>query len=266
MFKNILFWCEFPEKTEWDKLNFLLLKYNLKIRTYVAVKNIKEYNEIKKRKLSNIKIEGAWPTLSFGEGYWFSGFCSKKAINSLYQFKGCKIKLDIEAPIPINKSFKNKVSLIFSSIKSFLKSGKNCNYLRKKLRYLLKDTSIILSTYPLPKFILNRLGFLEDKRLKYNYFYYSTVFPAFLKPIYKYYFKQFMKVKDMKKTYFALGLIGQGIFGDEQIYKDINEFKKDVNFFYSQHVENLVIFELSAITKRENSDEWVSYLKSLSDR
>lgn len=261
---NILFWCEFPEETNFEQLNELFKENNLKVKTYVAVSNPKQFKSLKK--YSNIKIEGAWPTLPFKEGYWFSSFCSKQAIDSLYQYKGMKIKIDLESPIPIGKSFNNILSLIFSTVKYFLKSGKNNNYLKKKIKHLSKNTDIILSTYPLPKFILNKLGFLEDKKLKYNYFYYSTTFPGFLKPIYKFYFKQFMKNKDKKSTYFALGLIGTGIFRNEPIYNNLNEFKSEVEFFKSQGVRNLVIFELGALLKRENPEEWIKYIKSLESR
>jgi len=260
MFDKVLFWCEFPDRVNWQKLNSLLKKYSCEIKTYVAVRSVNEYKKLKN--YSNIKIVGAWPTLPLKEGYWFSGHISKKSIDTLNQYKDIDIKLDLESPIPLSKGVSFKVGL--KVLKDMLTKGKTNEYLKKKI--LQHNKSLILSTYPFPKFILKKVGFFDSKKINYNFFYYSSFIPSFLRPMYKLYFKRIIKKRNPQKTFFTLGLIGTGIFNNEQIYKNIKQFKKDVNFFYKNKVKNLVLFELSGILKRKNPDQWINYIKTLSNK
>jgi len=39
MFKEIIFWCEFPNKVNWDRVN----KIDFNTEVYLAVKNKKEF-------------------------------------------------------------------------------------------------------------------------------------------------------------------------------------------------------------------------------
>ncbi|MBU4242002.1 MAG: hypothetical protein KKF52_02100, partial [Nanoarchaeota archaeon] len=59
--ERIIFWCEFPNKINWKKLNELLKKNNLKVNTYISCKNKKDFLQKKKFSSKNINILGAWP-------------------------------------------------------------------------------------------------------------------------------------------------------------------------------------------------------------
>src|SRR3989344_359555 len=99
---KVIFWCEFPKELDFKKLNNLMI---FDTEVYFAVKNIKELNAIKKKmKNKNIKI-GAWPVIDKKDGYWFSGFISKKDIDKLDEFKGLRVKIDIEPPIYKGKHY-----------------------------------------------------------------------------------------------------------------------------------------------------------------
>src|SRR3989344_6611323 len=94
---NFKFWCEFPEKVNWEEFKELV---NFKTEVYVACRNKKEFNFWKER-IKNKYIDiGAWPILNKKDGYWFSGFLNKKSIDKLKEFNGLKIKIDIEPPFP----------------------------------------------------------------------------------------------------------------------------------------------------------------------
>ena len=241
-FKNIIFWCEFPKEIDWEKVSKNLK--NKKIRTYIAVNSIQEYKEYLKKlsKYKNITIEGAWPTLSFEKGYWFSSFISKESIDKLLEFKDVKIKIDIEPPMPKENNFFR----IFNwCIKYFFLKPKNKSYLYKTLLKLNKE-KVIISTFPFPEFILKKYGW-SNKFKYYNYMHYSTFIPRILKPIYNLYYKSFIKKYGTKNTFYAVGLLDVGIFRNEPAYKNKKEFTKDLEFLYKQGVKNIVIFQLNSI-------------------
>ena len=222
---TILYWCEFPEKCDWKKLASWIKEE--KIIIYVTCRSREDYEQ-KKKKIQNVSknIEvNAWPILSKEEGYWFSAFTNKRSIDTLEQYRGLKIKIDIEPPIPKTYTLKNAFTWVIINI---FKKAKNKKYFQEKIISLSKDTEIILSTFPLPKWILKRWGWIEDPKIKYNYMYYSTFIPSGLKWLYKHYYKWHFKTN--KEDYIALGLIGPGIFKKEPIYKDIKEMKEDIHF------------------------------------
>src|SRR3989344_4439459 len=98
MFKKIIFWCEFPEQVkDWKATDKLLKKIKIPVEVYTGVQSVNEYRKWKKK--TRIPMY-PWPLLSRKEGYWFSGFSSKKSIDKLKQYKGIKMKIDLEPPIP----------------------------------------------------------------------------------------------------------------------------------------------------------------------
>ena len=124
-------------------------------------------------------------------------------------------------------------------------------------------SSIIISTFPLPKFILNNLIDIKDLRnSNLNLMYYSSLIPKVLRPFYRFYFKFiFNSYKKLaKKVFVAVGLIGTGVFGNEPVYKNLNEFKKDLEFVKELKVNSIVIFELSGILKRKDYEEWFNVI------
>jgi hypothetical protein len=239
--KEIKIWCEFPEEINWKKIS--LIKFDTEI--YVAVRNKKEYLKYKKYGTKNVKIS-AWPILNKREGYWFSGFVSKKAIDKLDEFKNIPIKVDIEPPFP-GKNFR-LFKLLFWFFKYTVKKGENNDYLRKKIK---EFNDVIISGFPLPLFLRKRYGHYDFKGKKTNFIAYTTFFPKFLRSIIRFYYKIISK----KSDFVALGCISEGVFGNEPIYKNIDEFKKDLNFVR----EGLVVFNLRGLLKRK---EFLYFLNS----
>ncbi|MBI5872211.1 hypothetical protein HZB88_03945 [archaeon] len=256
---KIIIWCEFQEEVNWEQLNKILKKVNLKINVYVAVEDIKQFKLLKqkiKRQCSNIGEIGAWPILKKDEGYWFSSFVSKEAIDKLDQFKNLNIKIDLEPPIKGQLS--NYVASIFFSL---FKKATNKDYMRYKILELSKTAKIILSTFPFPELFLRKFGFVKSDNLFYNYMFYSSFFPWHLKLLYGLYYKVFLLNKDKEKTFVALGLIGRGIFGNEHVYKDLTEFRRDIQFLKGIRVKNFAVFELAGILRRKDAEQWFGMLK-----
>lgn len=255
--KKIIFWCEFPERVDLNKLNSAL--GNLNIDVYIASKNLKEFNKFKERfsRVKQIKTIGCWPVLDKNQGYWYSGFTDGESLNSLLKFNGLKLKIDIEPPIE-HKKF-SYFGILFWIVKYCLfKKSLNKNLLSDVLNRLNKE-NLIISTFPLPKFILNNLINLKDlKNSNLNLMYYSMLIPKVLRPFYRIYFKFILNNYRIltKNIFVAVGLIGTGIFRNEPTYKSLNEFKNDLEFVKELKVDNLVIFELSGILKKDNCEEW----------
>ena len=251
MFKNIIFWCEFPNKLDFKKLNEITFPCSI----YFASKNKKEFLDHKK-KVKNRKIKvGAWPTLSKKEGYWFSSFSSKKSIDKLKEFKEISIKIDIEPPIPNFKfSYGKFISYL---LKYSFKKGENYEYLNNTIKEISKNTDIILSTYPFPNWILKNYGLNKNLNIKFNYFLYPSMYSNFFKPYIWAYYKTIINNKD----YFALGLISEGIFGNEPVYNSIKEFEKDLQIFKKLNLENIVIYSIEGLLKQKNYKEWIKLLK-----
>ncbi|MEK6848125.1 MAG: hypothetical protein AABX65_00650 [Nanoarchaeota archaeon] len=246
-----VYWCEFPEKCNWKKLS-TWLKHE-KIIVYVACSSRKNYDLWKKKiakYLPNSEVN-AWPILPKKEGYWFSGFCTKEAIDELDQYRGLKIKIDIEPPIPQRYHFLSGLTWIGKHIPQ---EPDNTEYLRKKIKSLMKDTDIILSSFPLQNKILKRWGWIKEEKIQYNYMFYSTFIPLGLKKLYKHYFKRHFLPKH-KGAYIAVGLIGSGVFGNEPIYRNVKQMKKDIQFLRKEGVETLVFFNLESISQR--GEEWL---------
>jgi hypothetical protein len=231
-FDNILFWCEFPNEIDWNLISKNLGKN--KVRTYVASSSVKEFEKFKKESPKNIIVEGAWPILPKEKGYWFSSWTDKKDIDFLKEFKDYKIKVDIEPPIPERFSY-------FWLIKYLLK---------KSQRKIILPENAIESTFPFPNWMLRRIGW-QNNKIK-NFMYYSSFVPRWLKPVYRLYYKSFIKKHNSKDTYFAMGLLDEGIFKNEPTYKNKEEFKRDLEFLNKNKVKNIVIFRLGSLQDKAN--------------
>ncbi len=246
-----VYWCEFPEKCNWKKLS-QWLKHE-KITIYVACTSRANYDLWKKKiaKYSeNIEVN-AWPTLPKQEGYWFSGYCTKESIDELDQYRGLKIKIDIEPPIPKRYHFLSALTWLGTKV---VQEPDNTPYLRKKIKSLSRDTQIILSTFPLKESILKRWGWIKEENLNYNYMFYSTFIPLPLRKLYLHYFKRHF-LPSHKDAFIAVGLIGTGIFGNEPVYRNVKQLKKDIQFLRKEGVETLVFFNIESISHR--GEEWL---------
>ncbi|MBI2673448.1 hypothetical protein HYX19_04250, partial [Candidatus Woesearchaeota archaeon] len=257
--KRIIFWSEFPEKVNWNKIAKYLGITKEKIEVYIAVRSKKEFLKWKKRINSRHIRLGAWPVLDKEKGYWFSGFTEREEIDKLDQFKGINFKLDIEPPLPRFKySFLRILFCYFMPY--FFKKAENSKYLEDKFKKLSKKSEIILSGFAFPRFITKRFGDLkaEDGNFK-NYICYTTVGSRFLmKP----YYKWFIRKNISKNTMFAIGCINKGIFGNEPIYKNLSEFKEDVQMLRCLGVRNIVIYSIEGLTGKQDTEEWLRVLFS----
>jgi len=255
MFKEVIFWCEFPNRVNWDRVN----KIDFNTEVYLAVKNKKEFLKFKKNiKNKNIKV-GAWPVLDKKDGYWFSGFCSKMAIDKLDEFKGLNIKIDIEPPII--KGSGNFITMLRYFLKYLFSKGKNNDYLAKKINSL-NNKKVIISPIA-PKFLMRKyVGEIKDKKnFYYNHIFYTSMIPKIFRPLFRFLYKLWFMGKDTRKVYFALGCLDVGIYGSEGIYKNINEFEKDLNYVKKLGIDKIVVFHLSGLFNKKDYKEWLRVVK-----
>ncbi len=260
VFESVTFWCEFPEKVNWKEFQKII---DFPCNVYIAARTRKEFEKEKNKIKSKYVTVGAWPILSFEEGYWFSGLSTKESIDKLKEFKGLKIKIDLEPPIKF-RSYSD-IKALFYSINYFLfKRYPQNKYLLKTIYKLGENTDIIASGYPFPYWLSKKYGgnVQPNKRIRKNYFIYTTYFPQPLKEILYPYYKHFIKKKlKEENVMFALGCIGPGIFGNERVYKDVDEFRKDLLMFLALGVKHLVIFEIAGIMHREHPEEWIRVIR-----
>lgn len=263
---NFLFWCEFPERINFEKLNNLFKENNFTAKFGIVCTSKEDF--LKKKEFlstfSNLKLVRAWPILPKEQGYWFSSFSSKDAIDSLDQYQGMAIKIDVEPPIPIVKNYtSNPLKMQWFFWNHFVRKGKNLKYFQEKLLKLSKTTDIMLSTFSFPKFILERHGVIFAKQFKYNFIYYSSFIPRMLRPMYRAYLKPIIKarLKHNPTSSFAVGLLSPGIFLNEPCYKSPKELEADVKFLKERGVQNIVVFRLGSFLEIDNPQAWIEILK-----
>ena len=278
MFKTIIFWSEFPKQIDWDYFNKLLSKLKINIEIYVAVKSKKEFEDIKKKINDKYVKLSVWPVLDKEKGCWFSGFTEKKDIDKLKQFKGYNIKIDLEPPLP-KWTYRNH-RMIFFAIKQIFRKGKNNEYLKKtiydlaktsKIETVVNQIQIIANEFPLARWYLERQGMFIDlnRNMTKNIMCYTSFAGRFFRPLLRIYMKHYMK-KAVERyngnVMFSIGLIGPGILKNEKTYRNIEEFKQDLNMVNESKAEKVAIYSIEGLLKRENPEEWLrlvkNYLKS----
>ncbi len=275
MFKHIIFWSEFPEQTDWNYLNRLLMKLKLNIEVYVAVKSKKEFEDIKNKVKSKYVKLSVWPVLDKEKGYWFSGFTEKKDIDKLKQFKGYNIKIDLEPPLP-KWTYRNH-RIIFFAIKQIFRKGKNNEYLNRviydmaktsKVETVVNQIQIIANEFPLARWYLERQGMfieLKGKNMIKNIMCYTSFAGRFFRPLLRIYMKYYMG-KAVERyngnVMFSIGLIGPGILQNEKTYRDINQFKQDLDMANESGVEKVAIYSIEGLLKREKPEKWLGLVKN----
>ena len=60
---------------------------------------------------------------------------------------------------------------------------------------------------------------------------------------------------------FSIGLIGPGILKNEKTYRNIEEFKQDLDMVNESKAEKVAIYSIEGLLKRENPEEWLSLVK-----
>ena len=58
---------------------------------------------------------------------------------------------------------------------------------------------------------------------------------------------------------FSIGCIGKGIFGNEPVYKNLEEFKRDLEWLRKLNVRDINVFDVSGIMERGN--KWFRVLE-----
>lgn len=263
-FKEVDFWCEFPNKIKWNLTKKYLKKYKIKPKIFIAVKTKKEFLNYKKK----IKLDLIpWVLLPKTHGYFFSGFSKKPDISHLKQFKGMKIFIDIEPPLPRIPIFTFPLFYIWL----LLNKAKNYNFLKKQIAELSKKSKTLVSEFPFPHFIFRRLGVYinpKDQRFNKNVIKvlgaYTTIFP-----IMKFIFRPFIfhevkrKIQEDPNAFFAVGLTGKGITGIEGIYRNEEEFNKDLKKFYNLKAKNIIIYSLETLMKRKDKKEFFKIISKI---
>ncbi|MEM4245314.1 MAG: hypothetical protein QW404_01245 [Candidatus Nanoarchaeia archaeon] len=249
---EVIFWCEFPHQVDWKEAKKLI---KFKTEIYVAVKNRKEYEKWKKKiKNKNIDV-GAWPVLDKEKGYWFSGFVENEEIEKLKQFDGIKIKVDIEPPFPGGRL--TVTSIIRYCLIYTLRKGKNNEHLRRIVKE--HKGKAIISGFPLPNWVTRRYGDVTElsQNMEKNFISYTTLNPLLLP---RWYIRLFAKraIKRYgKKAIFAIGCTGKGVFGNEKTYKNIEQFKRDLQMMKQLGARKIVVFNLEGIMQREDKKHWI---------
>ena len=248
MFQEVLFWSEFPEQIDWEKLNVLLK--GKQCRIFFASKSKREFLSYKKRvTIPSVKI-GVWPVLSLEEGYWFSAFMNPRSLKKLEEFRGIPMKIDIEPPFPKKKySFCSMLSWLQEYI--LMRSPPFRKEFHAVIRSLANDGEVILSGFALPTLFREQYGDPVHEQYKRNFIFYSTFHLPFLRCYYRLFFLYH------RNEYFALGLANHGIFGNEPEYRSIKEFARDVHWAKKMGIKKIVIYSIEGILKRKDAASWL---------
>ncbi len=234
------------------------------VEIYTGVQSIKEYKKWKKK--AKIPIY-PWPLLSRKEGYWFSGFTSKKSIDKLKQYKGIKMKIDLEPPIPPWNYTTPRI--ILYAVKKIFQKGKNNDYLKnivydvagKSSGIVTKNINMLINEFPFARWYLKNHGtFIELKHgMSKNYMCYSTFAGSFFRPVIRAYLRIFTKlaVRKNPNNMFSIGLIGTGALKTEGTYRNVNEFKDDLEMVERSGCKEVAIYSLEGMFKRNNPEEWI---------
>ncbi|MEA3378053.1 MAG: hypothetical protein U9Q69_00280 [Nanoarchaeota archaeon] len=238
--------CEQPQKVKWNEFANLINSLNIKLTINLACTSPESFSWWKReisKKTNNLSFI-PWPLLKESQGYWFSSFIKKEHIDRLSRFKELNIRVDIEPPY--SKS-------LFKWLSCFFKKGRNGHYLEKTLSQLPKYS---ISTFPLPKFILKRLGV---PKAEYNYFLFPSIIPKLLRPFYLLYVKIFLS--RYKKSY-ILGLTGSGKFKEiTKNYKSEKELQRDLKWLKKNNIQEVAIYSLEGIMKRKEPKNWLKIIK-----
>lgn len=223
----ISFFEEFPTKQNLDKIKLI----NFPTKLYIATKTIKELNEIKEKiKSKYIKEIIWWPILTKEEGYYFSPFASKKAMNKILQIKNQKIMVDLEMPI-------NKLEMLTK----FYKIITN----RKILNKILKNKNIILCEHIWDSFLMKILGLNHPKDNKIKMLYTSQlILPR--KTIENLVEKLSKKYSNVK---IGLGLIAHGVEKMKRPLLTPEQLKQDLELCKEHSIKEVIIFRIGGLNK-----------------
>lgn len=260
-FKRAVLWCEFPQKVDWKILDKILKELNYKPEIYVACTSFENYKwwakEIQKS-CKNIREINAWPVLTKEEGYWFSGFTSRQCIDRLLEYKNTKLKIDLEPPLP--RSRYSNMTIIRYFLKMLLRKAKNRQYLTHTIRSVSERNEALINEFPLPKFILKNWGCYYPTKNKNVMCYTSLLKSRWLLRLWNFH------IAKRRASMCSVGLVHSGIFGNEPYYKDVKELVADMRYAQKQGFENIAVYSIDSIMRRENPSAWLSALNSFLEK
>lgn len=224
----INFFEEFPTKGNLDKIKLI----DFPSKLYIATNSVEELNKIKKQiKSKHIKEIIWWPILTEKEGYYFSPFSSKKAMDRiLKEAKNQKVMIDLEMPI-------KKIEILTK----FHKIITN----RKILNKILENQNIIICEHIWDNLLMKILGLNYPRNNKIKMLYTSQLkLPRkTIENLVKKLSKKYSNVK------IGLGLIAHGV---EKIKKPLltpEKLKRDLELCKKYNIKEIIIFRLGGLNR-----------------
>lgn len=233
---KISFFEEFPTKQNLSKLKLI----NFPTKLYLASKNLKEFNKVKKSiKNKHVKEIIYWPLLDKDSGYWFSPFSKRKSIKkSLNEITNTPVMIDLELPLSKHPSLFLTQSLNFfrnkKLIKNFIKTHKNTYtaeyFTNKKLTnkwlsflglQINSNNKIIKMLYSSMHNIneTSMINYLKQGKSKYR----NSFIPAF-------------------------GVLATGIMGNEPVLT-AELLERDLKLAKQLKIQEIIIFRLGGLNK-----------------
>jgi hypothetical protein len=246
---KVSFFEEFPSKENLDKIKLI----DFETKLYIAAYSLNEFKEIKKQiKNKHVKEIIYWPLIEMKEGYWFTPFSKRKAIQRIFdELDNKNIPTMIDLELPFTRNF----TLFFTQAFNFFRN-------KKLIRDFIKNNKVYCCEY-FPE------GKLKDKYMeilgihfspeKYNNklikMFYSSMH-AFKEEWLKEKFSEGVRMHE-GKFLIGLGTIARGILGFEPILSK-EELKKDLEIAKECNIEEVIIFRLGGLNR-----EYVNVIKTL---
>lgn len=243
---TISFFEEFPDEKTFEKV----VSIDFDTRFYLAAKNLSEFYGFKEKiKNNHVQEVVYWPVLEREEGYWFSPWVEKSALERIFQEikerenkEYLEVMLDLEFPLGrarlLNfEDFKENKKYI----SDFIKEAKGYN-----LGVITVEKSW------LPDWILEPLG-LSYKMEEYGHkkikMYYSSFRRRFLPDflvdkLFERKLRQFKKEGAIP----ALGCIATGIYGNEPLNSP-EILEKELQSVKGENFSEVIIFRLAGINE-----------------
>jgi len=234
---QISFFEEFPTKENLAKIKYIPFPTKL----YLAAPSLKDFKKIQVSSPC-VKEKIYWPILKKEEGYWFSPFSKRNAINRIFkELKGSSVPvmLDAELPTHPNPALYLTESLNFwknrASIQNFISERKNMytaeyfpsSKVSEKLFHFLGLSFATRNHYPIKMIYSSMHDFGE----------------SFIEE----------EIKKAKRTYgkrlrVALGTLTHGIKGNEPaIYP--KKLERDLSICNTLNIEEVILFRLGGMNK-----------------
>ena len=225
----ISFFEEFPTKENLNKIK--LIKFPTKL--YIAAESIKELNKIKKQiKSKYIKEIIWWPILNEKEGYYFSVFSSKKAMERiLNQINNQKTMIDLEMPHQ-RKQMISKFYRIFTN--------------KSILNKILKNKNTIPCEHFIENNLMKLIGLNYKKQNKIKMIYTSRLkFPrAIIERIIEKLSKKYSNLK------IGLGFTAHGVEEIKLPLLTQQQLEEDLKLCKKHKIKEVIIFRLGGLNKK----------------